>query len=100
MVMAPSGRRHGHPAMVARFTAAAEHQGRLSGMQRPHISPPRQVLLEHLAAEADALPADPRVRIGIGIGEASKSVLAGELTAMLTAAVDLRVSGPPGGRGR
>ncbi|WP_432493554.1 nucleoside/nucleotide kinase family protein [Kineococcus auxinigenes] len=54
-------------------------------MQSP-ANPPRQALLEQLAAEVDALPADPYVRIGIdGVDGAGKSVLAGELTTALRA---------------
>ncbi|WP_432536429.1 nucleoside/nucleotide kinase family protein [Kineococcus arenarius] len=54
-------------------------------MQRP-ASSARQALLQQLAAEVDALPTDPYVRIGIdGVDGAGKSVLAAELTTALRA---------------
>ncbi|WP_432488650.1 nucleoside/nucleotide kinase family protein [Kineococcus sp. SYSU DK018] len=55
-------------------------------MQQPTTSPTRKTLLEQLAADVDALPTDPYVRVGIdGVDGAGKSVLAGELTAALRA---------------
>ncbi|WP_328291199.1 hypothetical protein OG218_00260 [Kineococcus sp. NBC_00420] len=51
---------------------------------QPPASPSRQALLEQLATEVEALPTDPYVRLGIdGVDGAGKSVLAGELTAVL-----------------
>jgi uridine kinase len=53
---------------------------------QPPASPSRHALLEQLAAEVEALPADPYVRIGVdGVDGAGKSVLAGELTTALRA---------------
>ncbi|WP_432524286.1 uridine kinase [Kineococcus sp. SYSU DK006] len=51
---------------------------------QPPASPSRHALLDQLAAEVEALPADPFVRIGVdGVDGAGKSVLAGELTTAL-----------------
>lgn len=58
-------------------------RGTLTKVQPP-ASPSRQALIEQLATEVEALPADPYVRIGIdGVDGAGKTVLAGELTSAL-----------------